>query len=52
MDEKLKFDLKKVMLIATEDYLNTPMHLAAMYNQMACFEVMFSKNLGDPYMLN
>lgn len=40
------------MKIGSEDYLNTPLHFAAIFNHCETFNVIHSMNIADPYMLN
>lgn len=52
ISEKKVFSLAKSILIPTDDYLNSPLHLAAMNNHKQVFKVILQKNIGDVYQLN
>jgi len=52
LDPRKRFSLQKSMLIPTRDYLNTPLHLAAMRGQKQVFRKILEYQLGDVYQLN
>jgi len=52
LNEKRIFSLDQAIMIPTTDYLNSPMHLAAMKNHQKVFQTILEHDVGDVHQLN
>ena len=51
-ESNYEFDLKEVINIPTINYLNSPLHIAAMFNNYESFKLIYQTGLAEVYQLN